>query len=159
MAQRTNGSKRRMDAASRREQKWRFWRRTIDQWRRSQLTVRAFCERHGLSEPSFYYWRKQIGTADEAGPGASDRSRGQPASAGRSAGKPTSQKAAADDPTPAPSGAFAEVQVVAGDRPAGSAEAVVELILPGGERLRVEAGVTPEHLRRVLTAVREARGC
>jgi hypothetical protein len=140
MAQRRNRSRRQTDKASNREQKRRFWRRTIDQWRRSRLTVRAFCERRGLSEPSFYYWRRRVGTTEETGSAAS---------AGH-----------ADDLGATAAGAgFAEVQVVGDDRPAGSEDPVVELILPAGERLRVEAGVTPEHLRRVLTAVREARGC
>lgn len=41
----------------RKEQQWRRW---IDQWQHSGLTVRAFCARHGLSEPSFYAWRRTL---------------------------------------------------------------------------------------------------
>ena len=36
------------------EQKERQWRRWIDQWRASGLSVRAFCARHGLATASFY---------------------------------------------------------------------------------------------------------
>jgi hypothetical protein len=34
------------------ERKERLWRRWIDQWRGSGLSVRAFCARHGLTCPS-----------------------------------------------------------------------------------------------------------
>ena len=34
--------------------KERFWRRMVRRCRNSGLSVRAFCEEHGLSEPSFY---------------------------------------------------------------------------------------------------------
>ncbi len=39
---------------TRKEQQWRRW---IGQWQHSGLTIRAFCERHHLSQPSFYAWR------------------------------------------------------------------------------------------------------
>ena len=37
------------------EVKERQWRRRIDQWRVSGLSVRAFCARHGLATASFYF--------------------------------------------------------------------------------------------------------
>jgi hypothetical protein len=39
---------------ARKEQQWRRW---IESWRTSELTVGAFCARHGLAQPSFYAWR------------------------------------------------------------------------------------------------------
>jgi transposase-like protein len=42
---------------TRKEQQWRRW---IRQWQRSGLSVRAFCARHDLSQPSFYAWRREI---------------------------------------------------------------------------------------------------
>lgn len=42
---------------ARKEQQWRQW---IQQWRASGQSVRAFCRRHGLAEPSFYAWRKVL---------------------------------------------------------------------------------------------------
>ncbi len=39
------------------EQLWRHW---IQLWQRSGLTVRAFCARHHLAEPSFYAWRRLL---------------------------------------------------------------------------------------------------
>jgi transposase-like protein len=37
--------------------KERRWRRLLAQRDRSGLSVRAFCQLHDLSEPSFYAWR------------------------------------------------------------------------------------------------------
>jgi hypothetical protein len=42
------------------ERKERQWRRWLEDWRTSGLSVRAFCSRRGLSEPSFYGWRKVL---------------------------------------------------------------------------------------------------
>src|SRR6516162_8518255 len=42
------------------EEKERQWRRRIDQWRASGLSVRAFCARHGLATASFYHWRRVL---------------------------------------------------------------------------------------------------
>ena len=38
--------------------KEQFWRRMVRQCRGSGLSVRGFCEEHGLSEPNFYAWRR-----------------------------------------------------------------------------------------------------
>jgi hypothetical protein len=46
--------------------KEQFWRRKLEQWRRSGLSVRAFCARHGLTEPTFYFWRRTLAQRDEA---------------------------------------------------------------------------------------------
>ena len=42
------------------EQKERQWRRRIAQWRESGLSVREFCGRHQLAEPTFYAWRRHL---------------------------------------------------------------------------------------------------
>lgn len=42
------------------ERKERQWRRRINQWRASGLSVRAFCARHGLATASFYNWRRVL---------------------------------------------------------------------------------------------------
>jgi hypothetical protein len=48
---------------SRKEQQWRRW---IGQWQHSGLSVRAFCARHDLAQPSFYAWRREIRQRDAA---------------------------------------------------------------------------------------------
>ena|ERR1700722_420978 len=47
----------------RKEQQWRRW---IHQWQKSGLNVRAFCVRYGLSQPSFYAWRRALQQRDAA---------------------------------------------------------------------------------------------
>jgi transposase-like protein len=44
--------------------KEQHWRQLIQQWRSSGLTVRAFCARHHLAEPSFYAWRRELQQRD-----------------------------------------------------------------------------------------------
>jgi len=51
---------------SRKEQQWR---RRIQQWQRSGLSVQAFCTLHELTAASFYAWRRLIQQRDaQAGP-------------------------------------------------------------------------------------------
>ncbi|HIF33443.1 MAG TPA: hypothetical protein EYQ75_17715 [Planctomycetaceae bacterium] len=38
----------------------------LEEHGQSKLTVRVFCQREGLSEPSFYSWRKKIAKRDAA---------------------------------------------------------------------------------------------
>jgi len=45
------------------EQQWRKW---IERWHKSGLSVRAFCDQHGLSQPSFYAWRRTLQQRDQA---------------------------------------------------------------------------------------------
>ena len=50
------------------EHKERQWRRRIEQWQASGLSVRDFCARHGLATASFYNWRRvlQLRAAEKA---------------------------------------------------------------------------------------------
>jgi hypothetical protein len=45
--------------------KERYWRDVLRRWRRSGQTVRAFCDEHRLSEPSFYCWKRTITERDQ----------------------------------------------------------------------------------------------
>lgn len=42
------------------------WRSEVEGWRRSGLSVRAWCRQRQLSEPSFYAWRRMLAQRDEA---------------------------------------------------------------------------------------------
>src|SRR5262249_52196871 len=46
--------------------KEQHWRRLIQLWKNSGLTVRAFCARHHLTQPSFYAWRRELKQRDAA---------------------------------------------------------------------------------------------
>jgi hypothetical protein len=47
-------------------QRDRFWREVFARYRASGLSVRAFCVQAGLSEPSFYAWRRTLAQRDDA---------------------------------------------------------------------------------------------
>ncbi|CAN5484739.1 hypothetical protein BH10PLA2_BH10PLA2_15420 [soil metagenome] len=52
--------------------KERRWRRWLAEQQSGSLSVRAFCARHGLTEPNFYQWRKLLSERDrEARPTSS----------------------------------------------------------------------------------------
>lgn len=46
--------------------KERFWRDTLGHWRRSGLTVRAYCRQYRLAEARFYAWRRELDRRDHA---------------------------------------------------------------------------------------------
>jgi transposase-like protein len=37
-----------------------FWQRVIAARRESELSVAAFCQKEGISEAAYYYWRKKL---------------------------------------------------------------------------------------------------
>jgi transposase-like protein len=48
--------------------KEQFWRRTLQQWQHSGLSIRAFCQQFGLSQASFYAWRRTLAERDASPP-------------------------------------------------------------------------------------------
>jgi hypothetical protein len=55
-----------MARGSERSGRERFWRGVLARWRRTRgQSIRAFCDEHGLSEPSFYAWRRTITERDQ----------------------------------------------------------------------------------------------
>lgn len=58
-----------MARSNRDEGKERYWRRVLRQWQASQpTTVRAFCVAQGISQPLFYWWRREIQRRDRERP-------------------------------------------------------------------------------------------
>ena len=43
-----------------------FWQMVLDIFKSSELSIRQFCKQEGLSEPSFYAWRKRLTQVDES---------------------------------------------------------------------------------------------
>ena len=62
------------------ETKERFWRAHLADQAAGRLTIRDYCARHGLAEPSFYAWRREIIRRDQMatreGRGATTRAPG-----------------------------------------------------------------------------------
>lgn len=54
-----------MGNTNRSAEKEAFWRMALKEHEQSGRSVREFCKREGLSEPSFYSWRKKIKQRDE----------------------------------------------------------------------------------------------
>ena len=92
-----------------------YWRNAIQQQTGSGQPVTLFCAKRGLTEQSFYYWKKRL-------------SKEAPVS-------------------------FALVS--AADEPASKPNALLELELGSGQRLRIPRGVDVATLRTVLMVLRE----
>ena len=45
-----------------------FWQMVLDTFKTSGLSVRQFCQQEGLTEASFYSWRKRLSNPQESGP-------------------------------------------------------------------------------------------
>jgi transposase-like protein len=103
--------------------KEQHWRRLIQLWKNSGLTVRAFCARHHIIRPSFYAWRRELLQRDAAA-------------------------------------AFVPVQVETNDQLAHvSSIPTIEVVLAGGQCVRVTPGFDPATLRQLLAVLQEGEPC
>jgi transposase-like protein len=48
----------------------RFWREAVADWKKSGQIIAGFCTASGLSQASFYAWRRQLSQRDRAAPAA-----------------------------------------------------------------------------------------
>lgn len=55
-------------------QKEAYWRDIVKRQARSGLSARSFCSEQGISEPSFYGWRKKLAQRDQEVVATSSRS-------------------------------------------------------------------------------------
>jgi transposase-like protein len=113
--------------------KERFWRRMVREWRRSGLGVRAFCAQHGLSEPSFYAWRRSVAERD--------------------------QESARADAKPKPDGVgrtprFVPLRVIE-----VATQVALEVVLERGRTVRILRGFDADTLRQLLAVLEEERPC
>lgn len=109
-----------------------LWQRRIRAQGRSGLSVRAFCERERLSEPSFYAWRRTLAEwdADQA---------------------PSIKRAALQRTERGRVPAF--VSLTGSAPPWHTAPTALELVHPGGHVLRIAAGCDQATLSMVLAAL------
>jgi hypothetical protein len=109
--------------------KERMWRRHVAHWRRSGLSVRAYCASEGLSEPSFYNWRRTLATRDrEVKKRRGPRRRSVPA--------------------------FVPVHVLS-DVATSTSRSLVEVALANGRLLRVGTGFDAQVVRQLLVLLEE----
>jgi transposase-like protein len=101
----------------------RLWRSRLKRQAASRLSVRAFCRREGVAEPSFYAWRRTIAERD----------------ASRRASRPP-----ASEPPP-----FVSVAVTG--QPIGTASIVIELA--GGRVLRLPESISAGRLAELVHAL------
>jgi len=110
------------------------WRRLLGLWRRSGLTGRDFCVEHGLSEPSFYAWRREIARRDQ-----------------EAVSRSTSKRPLVRVPAGRRKPAFVQMTIAA----AAPAESALEVIAGNGRVVRVRAGFDAEALRQLLRLLEE----
>ena len=114
----------------------RVWRERVTRWRKSGQTVSDFCWREGVSEPSFYQWRKRL----TSGP---INLRGK--------------KPAVFVPVivgDAPASAHGDAALTHASRwPLADASLSIEIVLPVGVTVRAGSQVDEQRLQSVLRAV------
>jgi hypothetical protein len=114
--------------------KERFWRDAVRRWDRSKWTVRDFCAEHGLSEASFYAWRRIIAERDKR--------------AARRSSERDDQTGTVEPP------AFVPVRVT----PAAPPPAL-EVVIGAGRVVRVSPGFDAATLRNLLAVLEEVSSC
>lgn len=127
--------------------KERFWRRHVGRQAKGRRSVRDDCAVAGISEPSFYAWRRELAERDAAAgsPSVQDRRAGSPSSRTRRAQPRTAHSATGLRPR------FLPVTIAS---PSGHS---IEAVLASGLILRVPAHDVVA-LRTVLDLL-EGRAC
>ena len=104
-----------------------LWREILSRRAGSDLSVREFCSTEGISEPSFYAWRRKLG----------ERKNGRrPRKARRRKDAPDNERL------------FVPLQLLDGSP-------TLEIIHPLGYRIQVSGDVSPVALRHVIEALDE----
>src|SRR4051794_40137023 len=119
--------------------KERFWRRMVQLWQRGgEPAVRDFCGEQGVSESSFYAWRRLIAERDHERRHTDERRPSRPAPSERPAFVPLCVPPA-----------LAAV----------SSAATLEVVLTSGPIVRVPAGFDAAALRQLLVVLGEMPTC
>lgn len=158
-----------MDKArkSRRGETREFWEAAIGLWTESDLSVREFCNREGLTEHAFYSWRRELmpksPTAKASHEPSATEGSESPADGWRQhRPKPVANSAGAN----ASAIEFLPVRLVDEEVPCTSAAcaetatgaATIEIVGAPPWRVRILAGFDPTTLDAVLTVL-ERRPC
>lgn len=124
--------------------KERYWRRIMTRWQRSRQAICDFCSAEGLSQASFYAWRRELRRRDD------QRSSGPRATTTKPSRRPTANIVR-------PSFVSLEVATTP-TSPSLDAAPCLELVLPRGIILRIPPGCDRLTLAMVL-ALLEQRPC
>ena len=119
--------RRRFVMATRTTRTERRWRRVVDEWRQSGQSAREFAKGRGISAGMIYAWSSRLGKPDASSPAA------PPATA----------------PKFLPVTLIEEAPTVSPER-----SAMLEVVLPRGEIIRVSPGADFTQLGRVVAALR-----
>ena len=111
-----------------------FWRKTQRQQASSGLTIRAYCRKHRLGEPLFYFWRRELAHRDSI----------------RAQRSFVSVRVREESSTKSPGHNGGSEMTNVGGR--------IEIVCAGGYRVSVSGPVDREALRDVL-AVLEGASC
>lgn len=120
------------------EAKERFWRGQVSGWQSSGLGIRAYCQQHQLSEPSFHAWRRELARRDPLTTPAST----SPSSVSDASVAPSSQPKVPSSVTWMP---------VTLTEPVAP---IIEVQLPSGVQLRIPCGL--ESLETILAALQRS---
>ena len=104
------------------------WREVLERQADSGLSVRSFCTAEGISEPSFYVWRKRLRTRQDTGT--------------RTVRKKARREKTGDN------GLFVPLKLF-------DAAPALEIIHPLGYRIHVTGDVNPVVLRHVIETLDE----
>lgn len=122
-----------------------FWQMAIETFNASGLSVRQFCRKEGLSEASFYAWRKKLAgsdnTANKFGKESTNNHTAKEAESTETCNRNSqSSKDFIQVSLPQSSSAF-------------------ELILVSGNKLRINSSADSKTLTSILTALKQAGLC
>jgi transposase-like protein len=109
------------------------WLDRIQRWRRSQLSIREFCQTNHLSEASFFSWRRVL------------RQRGL-------LPEPTT-------PTPTPTTPVASPFIKLVTPQATPPASAIEIVLAKRRRLRVRPGFDADTVRQLVRLLEEDASC
>jgi hypothetical protein len=125
-----------MSGSSERDRHGR-WERLLRQFPSSGLTVREFCRRRGVAEPSFYAWRRRLGNGGATPLFVPVRVAASPAAASAAGGRPGGAE----------------------DGPTGQAEpGRIDVLLGDGVTVRLVGEVPAARLASVLTVLGQGGG-
>lgn len=150
------------------ERKEREWRAIVERWAGSGMSVRAFCRARGLSEPSFYAWRRTLAARDRAmRDGAARDIAGRDATGASAARDGSAADAARPSGQSVPAAHFVPVRIAPQSALETTATATVEcaaalpsalqLLVGAGRRLCIGPGFDGPTLRRLLALLEEGR--